>query len=257
MSTYRGGRHEHGQNFLTDRKTIAKLVRLVAETKGPILEIGAGSGAITLELQELGRPITAVEIDGTLVDRLKPRVDDSVLVVHEDFLNWRLHPSTSVIVGNLPFHLTTAMLRRILHSNTWTDAVLLVQWEVARRRGGVGGATMMTAQWWPWIEFSLEGRVPAAAFKPRPSVDGGLLRMRRRPEPLVSRKQRKAYNRFVHAVFTGRGRGLHSILQRTVEPSARNNVQRVLAEERIVSSMLPKDLNAQQWVTLFAASRTN
>src|SRR5699024_11383810 len=80
----------------------------------------------------------------------------------------------SVLVGNLPFHLTTAILRRIFRAPGWKHAILLVQWEVARRRAGVGGATMMTAQWWPWFDFELGRRVPARAFTPRPNVDGGV-----------------------------------------------------------------------------------
>src|SRR5699024_1296177 len=96
-------------------------------------------------------------------------------IIRSDFLRYRLPQGRHVLVGNLPFELTTAVLRRILHAPGWQQAVLMTQWEVARRRAAVGGATMMTAQWWPWFEFSLVERVPAAAFTPRPSVDGGLL----------------------------------------------------------------------------------
>ena len=69
MPTYRGGRHEHGQNFLTDPSTIATITRLVAATEGPIIEIGPGDGALTTPLAQLGRPVTAVEIDPRLARR--------------------------------------------------------------------------------------------------------------------------------------------------------------------------------------------
>ena len=147
MPTYRHGRHEHGQNFVTDPLTIAAITRLVAVTKGPIIEIGPGDGALTTPLARLNRPITAVEIDARLARRLTERHPSDVNVITDDFLSYRLPTSPHVLVGNLPFHQTTAMLRRILHAPGWTEAILLVQWEVARRRAGVGGATMMTAQW--------------------------------------------------------------------------------------------------------------
>ena len=175
MPTYRGGRHEHGQNFLTDPSIIATMTRLVAATDGPIIEIGPGDGALTSPVAQLGRPVTAVEIDTRLAQRLTQRLPSHVEVVADDFLTYRLPTSAHVLVGNLPFHQTTAILRRILHSPAWTDAIVLVQWEVARRRAGVGGATMMTAQWAPWFEFTLHSRVPARAFTPRPGVDGGIL----------------------------------------------------------------------------------
>ena len=57
MSTYRGGRHEHGQNFLTDPSTIATITRLVAATEGPIIEIGSGDGALTTPLAVVGHEV--------------------------------------------------------------------------------------------------------------------------------------------------------------------------------------------------------
>ncbi|MGO2311377.1 ISL3 family transposase [Brachybacterium tyrofermentans] len=84
MPTYRGGRHEHGQNFLTDPSTIATITRLVAATEGPIIEIGPGDGALTTPLAQLGRPVTAVEIDTRLAQRLTQRLPSHVEVVAMD-----------------------------------------------------------------------------------------------------------------------------------------------------------------------------
>ena len=211
MPIYRGGRHEHGQNFLTDPSIIATMTRLVAATDGPIIEIGPGDGALTTPLAQLGRPVTAVEIDTRLAQRLTQRLPSHVEVVADDFLTYRLPTSAHVLVGNLPFHQTTAMLRRILHAPAWTDAIVLVQWEVARRRAGVGGATMMTAQWAPWFEFTLHSRVPARAFTPRPGVDGGILTIHRREHPLLSPTRRRQFHALVHRVYTGPGRGLAAV----------------------------------------------
>ncbi len=77
---------------------------------------------------------------------------------------------------------------------------------------GIGGTTMFTASWWPWFEFSLATRVPAAAFAPVPTVDGGLLVIRRRETPLVPAKERPAYQVLIRVAFTGPGRGLPSAL---------------------------------------------
>ena len=175
MPTYKRGRHEHGQNFLNDKTIQKAVIDRVKATAGPIIEIGPGAGALTNHLSTLDRPLTAVEIDGSLVHHLKQHLHPGAEVVHGDFLHYRLPETPFVLVGNLPFHQTTAMLRHILHAPGWTHAVLIVQWEVARRRAGIGGATMMTAQWWPWFDFELGQRVPAHCFTPTPSVDGGLL----------------------------------------------------------------------------------
>lgn len=255
MPTYRGGRHEHGQNFLTDRKITRQIIDLVSETAGPIIEIGPGRGALTFKLQQLDRPVTAIEIDADNVGWLRNRTKENTQVVHDDFLQWRLPSTPHTVVGNLPFHLTTAMLRRVLHAPGWCQAVLLVQWEVARRRAGIGGATMMTAQWWPWVHFTIGTRVSSSAFTPRPSVDGGILVMSRRWEPLLHSQQKGAYRHFVHAVFTGKGNGVGAIVKRRIAPSRRKNMNRMLIDEGINAAALPKDLTAVQWARLFQAAQ--
>ncbi|MGP3990405.1 23S ribosomal RNA methyltransferase Erm [Streptomyces sp. 3N207] len=255
------GRHELGQNFLTDPATISTFVSLVARTEGPVTEIGGGDGALTLPLQRLGRPLTVLEADARTADRLRRRTAASTTVLHADFLRWKAPRAPHILVGNLPFHRTTAMLRRILHAPGWTEAVLLVQWEVARRRAGVGGATMMTAQWWPWYDFRLVQRVPATAFRPRPGVDGGLMTLTRRAEPLLEAHERHRYQDFVHRVFTGPGRGLAEIVplavrerQRGRGRGARPSRGRVvdwLRGQGIRPGALPKSLTAAQWAELF------
>lgn len=251
MRTQYPGRHELGQNFLTDPAVVAAVVQAVAATPPlPIVEIGAGGGALTLPLQALGRPVTAIEVDRRLAAALAARVGPATTVVAGDFLTHRLPRSPHVLVGNLPFHQTTAMLRRVLRAGHWTSAVLLVQWEVARRRAGVGGASMMTAQWWPWYDFALVRRVPAAAFTPRPGVDGGLLTITRRATALVPTSRRGAYQDFVRRVFTGRGRGARQVIASATPAGNRAAVTR-WARRHLTDTALPRDLTARQWADLF------
>jgi 23S rRNA (adenine-N6)-dimethyltransferase len=216
----------------------------------PLLELGAGDGALTEVLAALGRPLTAVEIDLRRVDRLRRRFEGRVDIVHGDLLDAQL--SGSDIVSNVPFGITTPLLRRLLRDNAWHDALVLVQWEVARKRAGVGGTTMMTAQWWPWFEFDLVRRVPAAAFRPQPSVDGGLLHIRRREIPLIAVRDQRDYQRLVADVFSGRGRGVRDVVRRR---SGASVASRWSHRHGISAAALPKDLTAVDWVGLFEAIR--
>lgn len=245
------GRHELGQNFLACRATIATIVELVAATDGPIIEFGAGDGALTLPLERLGRPLTCIEVDPRRARRLGARVAAGTSVECADILARRLPRHPHVLVGNLPFHLTTRIFRRVLAAPGWTEAVLMVQWEVARRRAAVGGASMLTAQAWPWFEFALAGRVSSTAFRPRPDVDGGLIVIRRRPQPLVAPADRDAYRRFVRATFTGPGRGLAQILGRGLSREERPAVARWLGDRGISPKAQPRRLTAQQWADIF------
>lgn len=254
MRTHHDGRHEHGQNFLTDTRIIRQVTQLVADTEGPILEIGPGAGALTQPMEKLGRPLTAVEIHPGLAKDIASRTGPRCDIVAADFMQYPMPRTPHVIVGNLPFHLTTAILRKLLHDPHWSDAVLIVQWEVARRRAGVGGSSMMTAQWAPFYEFALAGRVPARAYTPAPSVDAGVLTISRRGSPLLPWTQRKDYAGFVHAVFTGQGRGTAQIL-RTVLGITRAEAGTLCGKAGVRATALPKDLSAEQWTRLWTGAR--
>ena len=246
-----GGRHELGQNFLTNSATITTIVDLVDSTDGSILEIGAGDGHLTRPLGRLGRKLTAVEIDEKRAERVRSRARGAS-VVTGDVLG--LPFDADVIVGNVPFHLTTPILRKLLREHAWSEAVLLTQWEVARKRASVGGSTMMTAQSGPWFTFDLVGRVPARHFSPMPSVDGGLLRISRRREELVPCAEEKAYSRFVRAMFTGRGNTLARIVSGAAGIGA-GAAKGALGRAGVPSRALPRDLSAMQWARLWREVR--
>jgi 23S rRNA (adenine-N6)-dimethyltransferase len=244
------GRHELGQNFLVDRRTIDRVVALVAATRGPILELGPGDGALTQPLTRLGRPITAVELDPRRARRLGERGLPRVDVVHGDATRRRHPPHPHVVVGNVPFHVTTAILRHVLEQEHWTDAVLLVQWEVARRRAGVGGATLLTASWLPWFDFRLEGRVPRHAFRPVPNVDGGLLAISRRQHPAV--RDRRGYQRLAARVFAAPGRRIDRRLAAAGVPASA--VAAWMRTAGVRASAEPKDLPLDAWIALWRAT---
>lgn len=252
MSSHRGpGRHELGQNFLTDRATIARIVELVRARPGPIVEWGTGDGALTLELGRLGRPVEGVEIDTRRARALARRVGPHVCITEGDILR-HAPPRGAVVVSNIPFHITTKVLRHLLASPRWSHAVLLAQWEVARKRAGVGGATLLTAQWWPWFDFRLEGRVPADCFTPAPSVDGGLFTIGRRGQPLVPDRERRAYQQWVAQVFNSPGRGLVQVLRRQGVPAG--TARQLAVATRGRRQPLPRDLGAEQWATAYRSA---
>jgi 23S rRNA (adenine-N6)-dimethyltransferase len=97
VSSPHHGRHEFGQNFIHDRAVIRSIVDVVSRTDGPIVEIGAGDGALTLPLQTLGRPLTAIEVDGRRAARLSSRTAAATRVV----------PRTSCTTG-CPGHRTSS-----------------------------------------------------------------------------------------------------------------------------------------------------
>lgn len=255
LAAHHGGRHELGQNFLVDRGVIDRITALASATRGPIVELGAGGGALTRELARLGRPLTAVELDARRAAALRRELGGAAAVVQADVLRWPLPREPYVLVGNVPFHLTTAILRRVLDADWWGSAILLTQWEAARRRCGVGGSSMLTVQSAPWFRFTLDRRVPARAFRPMPSVDGGVFRIDRRPEPLVRTAERRDYQRWVGDVFQGPGRGLVQVLGRTSRPIDAGAARRMLRDRGIDPHTPPSRLSTETWADLWRLAR--
>jgi 23S rRNA (adenine-N6)-dimethyltransferase len=204
--TRRGERRRRlGQNFL--RPDIAE--RIVAEARFRagelVLEIGAGSGALTLALARRGVRVVADEVDREHAARLRARLArngaTSVRVVTCDFLGVPLPSEPFRAIGSLPFVRTTDVLQRLFGDprQRLARADLVVQWEVARKRAAVPPATLLSAQWAPWWEFRLAGRIPATAFDPVPRVDAGVLVATRRAQPLLPPAMAGAYAAFVRA----------------------------------------------------------
>ncbi|GAA0901567.1 23S ribosomal RNA methyltransferase Erm [Pseudonocardia zijingensis] len=240
-----GGRHELGQNFLVDRHVVARIAALVPP--GPVLELGAGDGALTRQLAVRAGDVTAVELDPGRAAGLRRALGRRVRVVQADMLRFRFDAAVPNVVSNVPFGITTPVLRHLLAQGAWTTAVLLLQWEVARKRAAVGGTTLLTASWWPWYEFGLAGRVPASAFRPRPGVDGGILVIRRRQEPLVPPAERVAYQRLLREAF--RGDRLLPAIRRAVPAP-----HRWLAAQGLDEWARPRELTAEMWAALYEAA---
>jgi 23S rRNA (adenine-N6)-dimethyltransferase len=243
-----GGPHELGQNWLVDRRFPAEMAEVLRHAPPyPVLELGAGNGAITGALVAAGFRVTALEIDPGYTARLSRTFAGQAAIVQADMLRFDFGARPHHVVANVPFSVTTPLLRRLVGQQHWDTALLVLQWEVARKRAAVGGTTLFTASWWPWYEFSLCRRVPAAAFAPRPSVDGGILLVRRREVPLVPATERRPYQDLVRAAFTGPGRGLLGILSRCLPERA---IRDWMAAEALSQRALPRDVTAGQWASL-------
>jgi len=243
------------QNFLVDPGVIEALVRSSGVSRGDlVLDIGAGSGLITLALLRRGARVIAMERDAELAARLRAKCDpsarDRLTVVSGDVLTLPLPREHFQVVANIPFGITTGILHRLLDdpAGTLTRADVIVQAEVARKRGTDGRGTLLNACWEPWFELRAGARVPATAFRPRPRVDAAVLIARRRDEPILAPSLRRDYTRFVTATFK---RAKPSVLSAVGVPRAR--FAEVGGTLGFRADVLPSELSVEQWAGLFRA----
>jgi 23S rRNA (adenine-N6)-dimethyltransferase len=167
-----------------------------------VVDLGAGTGRLTAELARRARRVLAVELDTQLARRLEgrwPNVD----VLACDAVDLALPAEPFRVVANLPFARTTDLLRLLLDDprTPLVRADLVVEWEVARKRGAVWPSTVLGVTWGAWYSLAVVRRLPPEAFEPRPSVAGGVLRVERRPAPLVRVEDAARYRAFVRRGF--------------------------------------------------------
>lgn len=186
-------RRELGQNFLVDRRAVDRFIARLDVAPGElVVDIGAGSGALTFPLADAGADVWAVEIDPVLVDRLRSEVvrrglDDRVRVIGTDLHRLRLPATAYRVAANPPFGSTTALLGLLLDrpDRGPTRADLIVQDDVARKRSAVPPTTLRSAAWAPWWEFELGPAILRQSFRPVPRVDAAVLTITRRTPPIL------------------------------------------------------------------------
>jgi 23S rRNA (adenine-N6)-dimethyltransferase len=235
----------YGQNLLVDPGAVRRLADAAdLDRDGVVVEVGAGRGHLTAALAGRCRRVIAYEVDPDLAAALPARPGVTVRVA--DFLAARPPEVPFTVVGNIPYALTSAVVDWCLHAPGLTAATLLTQLEYARKRtGDYGRWSRRTIVTWPWWQWRLAGRVPREAFRPVPRVDGGILRLTRRPVPLAPGR---GYEAFVDLGFSGVGGSLHASLCRRFDPRRVTAAFRAvrLAPDTPVGLVWP-----EQWLTLF------
>jgi 23S rRNA (adenine-N6)-dimethyltransferase len=184
-----------GAHFLRDRQLVAALARASGAAAGRlVLDLGAGSGAITAGLAATGARVIAVERDPRLATRLRRRFGDDLLVrvAEADLRTIPLPRRDFLVVASPPFSLTTALCRRLLSdpATPLAGAELIIQEQAARWLGGPRPRDAQTAWWSARYQIRLTRVISPASFAPPPRVSAAWLSVRPRAVPVPARGQR-------------------------------------------------------------------
>ena len=220
-----------GQHFLRASAVSRLMAAIGPKPEDVFLEIGAGAGALTLPLAARCRRIVAVELDPGLAQRLRERVPASVEIVEGDALALDLKallPATGRVVGNLPYYISSPLLRRLLELHDHVpDAHVMIQLEVARRVASPPGSReygILSVLFALWSEVSIIERFPPAAFVPAPKVASGLLRIRFSDRPRADVSDFRAFETLVNRAFARRRRTLENNLEDSY-PNLKQNLR--------------------------------
>jgi 16S rRNA (adenine1518-N6/adenine1519-N6)-dimethyltransferase len=209
-----------GQHFLRPA-SVERLLDVVAPAPSDVfLEIGPGTGALTVPLARRAARVVAVEIDQALARRLREGDAPNVEVRPGDALAVDLRalvPPGSRLVGNLPYFISSPLLRRILDLHDHVrDVHVMLQEEVARRVASPPGGRdygILSVLYALWAETDVPLRFPPGAFRPPPRVRSALLRARFRARPRAEIDDLPAFEGFLRTAFARRRRTLENNLR--------------------------------------------
>lgn len=246
-------RHADGQHLLRSPRLAAEVVAAARVARTDlVVEIGAGTGRLTEPLARAAGRVVAVELDPRLAGGLRrrfarePRVD----VVEGDALLVPFPAGPYRVAGNVPFGITTALLRRVLGdpASPCTAADLIVQEGLARKRCAMRPCTMLSLSWLPWWSLSIERLLAAESFEPRPSVGAAILAARRREPSLLAPESDAAYRALLRRAFDR----ADAPVRATVGPG-RAAWKRLARDRGIPYDARPRQLDVWDWVALYRA----
>lgn len=254
-----------GQNFLTDKNVLKKIIHACAcKADDAVLEVGAGTGELTSLLAGQVRRVYALEIDASLCELLRARFkgQDAVRVIHADILKFDLRSIQEnrlkkiTVVGNIPYYITTPILERIFSFRDSVEtAFFTVQKEFAERvvappGSKVYGSLSCFAQYHgkPEILFTIKRR----SFFPAPGVDSAFLRLDIHSGPGPHVRDEALLFKVIRASFNQRRKTMKNSLRGIVEPT---RLEQFFDAYHIEKNTRPEDLSLKDFINLSNLAR--
>lgn len=251
-----------GQHHLTDGRLVRPLVDFLAPAGARVLEVGPGGGVLTAELLAAGAKVVGWELDLEWAAELRRRLGDDqgpgpapLAVVVGDALEiaWRRLPAPTLVAGNLPYNVATAIVERLLPA--WRRvprAAFLVQKEVAERivarpgEEGYGSFSVVVAA---WAAARVLGRVRPGSFRPPPRVDSAFVGLELRPPPLPEAAM-PAFLATVRLAFAQRRKTLRNAL---AAGWGREGAEAALAAAGVPGTVRAEELGVAELLAIHAA----
>ena len=249
-----------GQNFLTDPVALDRIVAAAdLSSSDLVVEVGAGAGTLTRPLAGKAGRVLALELDDQLVMLLRDELAglQNVEIIHGDVLHFsspELNHRGYKVVGNLPYYITSAVLRRFLSRMPRPRLmVVTVQREVAERIVAKPGKMNLLAV---SVQFygqpQTVARIPAGAFYPAPKVDSAVVRIDVGERPVVSLGEgvdEAIFFRVVRAGFSQKRKKLRNSLSAGLRSSPQE-VSESLEQVDVDPGRRAQTLSLQEWASV-------
>ncbi|KAM0975337.1 hypothetical protein ACFX13_018671 [Malus domestica] len=204
-----------GQHLLTNQRILDKIVQKSAiKPTDTVLEIGPGTGNLTLNLVEAAQSVVVVELDKRMVEVLQKRVEESgvqdrLTVINKDALKAEF-PPFDLVVANIPYGISSPLVAKLVYgARLFRSTTLLLQREFARRLLAKPGDSefnrlAVNVNLVADVEFVMD--VSKKEFVPCPEVDSSVVIIR--PKAEVPNINLDEWWAFIKACFCKKNRTL-------------------------------------------------
>lgn len=247
-----------GQNFMHDPKALDKIVASAQlQASDTVVEVGAGTGALTAILAGAAERVFAIEVDQRLRTLLEERFDEAVNVylVFDDILKIDaaalVGADEYIVVANAPYYISSAILWRFLEAKKrpWR-IIMTMQYEVAERIIGAPGAMNLLSI---AVQFygipRIVSRLGPAVFWPRPNIDSAVVRIDTHENPLVKVPSSALFFRLVRAGFSMKRKQLKNALSGGLRIKA-SDARDLLRAADIDPQRRAETLSLEEWARL-------
>ncbi len=210
-----------GQNFLVDPTSLQRIVEVAEiQDNDVVLEIGPGLGSLTRYLALAAKKVVAVEIDANLIPPLKDVLDQysNITIVHGDILELDprelINESSYLVVANIPYYITSAVIRHLLESEEKPRRmVLTVQLEVAQRIcAEPGDMSLLTLSVLVYGDPQIAALIPAGDFYPSPKVDSAVVAIDLYSKPRIPAQHLDTFFQLAKSGFSQKRKTLRNSL---------------------------------------------
>jgi 16S rRNA (adenine1518-N6/adenine1519-N6)-dimethyltransferase len=233
-----------GQHFLVDQDSLEAVMAAGELAAGDtVVEVGPGLGVMTVPLTRQVSQVIAIEMDHDLAELLERQRPDNLEIRRQDIMDLNVAelPKGYKVVANIPYYLTSAIIRLFLASDNPPRLLsLLVQKEVAQRvvaQPGQMSILALSVQY--YAEVRLVAVVERHKFWPPPKVDSAVLQIRVRAKPAFAADVPKLF-RLIKAGFGEKRKMLRNSLAGGL------NISTELAADLILRANLPETARAQE-----------
>lgn len=252
-----------GQHFLVD-KGVASRILHAAEISpyDTVLEVGPGTGALTIDLIDLAAQVITIEIDQNLATRLSASLSGQTnfsMVTgdarHLD-LSSMVKEAKYKMVANLPYYAASPIIRRFLETQPRPSRmVVMVQREVANEMiAKPGKMRLLSVATQIYGHPQLVCNVPPSAFRPAPKVSSSVIRIDLYKEPAVNFDSEEDFFYLVRCAFSSPRKQIHNSLKRSLARPP-DSIQALLKKAGIDLTRRPQTLSITEWGDLYSAYR--